>query len=346
MNLPPFDGSNAAWALYAIHLCGVTYGDRPAKQIVETAAMLCGTSIDAAVRPVEGGVPAAMRLSGPDGMIAVFTGLTNVAQGLALTAAYSDLIVNRATRHFNSWVWNGATQLVRNLRLGFHGQHKPCYLFGHSAGGAIALAVAAALREINPDVDVHVVTFGSPRACTGSAIPLLGNVEITRWMNVGDDVPRLPPRYTDLTDVAFLTFATQLQLWARFVHTDGGLVIGRGGTVESRALPELERLLSTLTIPGSSLSTGEVFGNDHAVLEYERRLALLLPPIAFELAKPKPAKFLVSDLPALFQALTIDVGMSLDGRPVAGVEAPLANPPLAVLMERRTAAINSPIRRC
>lgn len=346
MNLPPFDGSNPAWALYAAHLLGIVYMDRPAKQFAETAAMLCGTPINSGVRDVEGGVPAAMRLAGPDGLVVVITGLTNTSQGGQITAAYSDLLVNRSTRFFNSWVWNAATQLVRNLRLDFHGRGKPVYVFGHSAGGAISLAVAAALREINSASAIHVVSLGGPRAGTSESIPLLADVEVTRWMNTGDDVPRLPPRYTDLTDVAFLTLVTQLPLWARFVHGAGGLVLHQGGIVERRALPEPEHLISSLTFPWSVSTTGEVFGGAHALLEYERRLNLLLPPISIEIAKAGKPKFAAEDLPALFQSLTIDIGLSLAGQPVAGVESPLANPPLDVLMERRTAAISAPIRRC
>jgi len=71
----------------------------------------------------------------------------------------------------------------------------PVAFTGHSKGGAEAtLAAALAIRE-GRNVK-HLVTFGSPRvAASGEVMDILarGGVNIVRYVNRGDPVPKVPP---------------------------------------------------------------------------------------------------------------------------------------------------------
>ena len=346
MNLLPFEGSNPYWALYAAKFCAAAYGDQVDKDLPAAARQLCGNGVQVGVRDVENGVPAAFRVVGNDGMIVVVSGLSYVSQANNISAGYVTPILTADRRYFNPWFWDSATQLIRNLRLDYWARDRTLYLFGHSAGGGIATAIAAALRPVSPAENVHLVTFGAPRSVAGNGLQFLRDVEITRWMNVGDDVPRLPPRLLDLTDLAFLANAAALPLWYRFLHTEGGLVLHRQGVIDTGDVPAPEHLLGLVTFPSSYLRDGELFGNDHAIAEYIARLLKSIPPaIAAPLGKPVP-KFALEPLPEMFQSLTVQIPMPFPGVPVASAERPLANPPIDVAIERREAFIASPIKRC
>jgi pimeloyl-ACP methyl ester carboxylesterase len=346
MNQKDFDGSNPFWAYYAAKLCSRAYDPTSLLGVEAAGEMLCGDNATVGFRQVENSVPATLRIVGNDGLIIVVSGITSLVQANYINLSYLDLLVTRATRYMASWFDESAQQLFRQLRILHHAAGRNVYIFGHSGGGGIALALAATLRQHKFDNEVHVCTFGAPRVCQANSFPFLANVEIVRWMNTGDDVPRLPPKISDMTDLSFLASIHLFPLWIRWVHSDGGLSLSHQGVVEARQVPEPDHLLSVGTFPVRYLLNGELFGSPHAIAEYIRRLGLALPnKLGDEVIKEIPA-FSVVELPEMFQALTIDIGVSLGDHRVAGVESRFANPPITFAIQQREAEISSLIRRC
>ena len=306
----------------------------------------CGVNTEIGFRQVESGVPATIRGVGQDGLCVVVSGVTSISQGNSIRNSYERLLVNSSTNFYGEWFWEGAVQLVNRLRLADHAVNRDVFVFGHSGGGGIAIALASILRRLNPRHDVHCVTFGEPRCGLEQTFSGLAGVNVTRWMNFGDDVPQLPPRMIDLTDLSFLALLDKLPFWARFVHVFGGLVLDRLGSVTPGDVPPPWHQLSILNFPVNYLSRDTVFGSDHSIAEYVRRLSLSLPPKIPGVLPKLKGMFDVGSLPIMFQVLTSDIPMSLPIPIQGGVERSIPETALALNISRREAFINEPLKRC
>lgn len=346
MNLQTFRGNDPAWALFAARLCGRAYDSENRLGLDAAMELLCGDNTETNTVALRNGVPGAIRGTGQDGYCIAVSGITALSQAGAIDQSFTALFLNRSTRFFGQWFYDGALSLMRSFRLAQLAPGRPCYFFGHSGGAGIALALAQITKELLPRNEVHVVTFGGPRCCSDSGLSLLNDVEITRWMNTGDDVVRLPPRYTDLTDVAFLAALPVLPQWARFVHSRGGLVLDVMGNVSPGILPDPTRLLATITFPSSYLQNGTLFGTPHSIAEYCRRLSLAIPPKILVGKQKFQGPFDLVNLPDMFQALTIEVPQNFAVARPSGLE--FTNPPivLAEQITRRELYIEQPIKRC
>lgn len=106
------------------------------------------------------------------------------------------------------------------------GLQEPRYtLIGHSAGGCVALYVAAFLKQQNPQREVQVVTFGSPRPAGSDFAGDLAGCQVTRIMYNLDPVPYIPYGVAELLGTLnrYGSFRTQRFSWFRQVGV--GLVV-------------------------------------------------------------------------------------------------------------------------
>jgi len=346
VNLQEFDGRNTAWALYAARLAGRAYSPFNTDGLAAAFEEVCGLNPEISFRNIENSVPATIKGKGPDGLCVACSGVTGFLQGKYLWDSYEALLVNSSTNFYASYVYECAVQLVRQLQLARDAVDRDVFIFGHSLGGAIAIALASLLRPLNPRHDMHVVTFGSPRPGAQSAFNGLARVNLTRYMNIGDDVPRLPPRLLDLTDLSFLAVVDKLPFWSRFVHPFGGLALDALGNVSPADVAMPTSLLSITTFPINYLSQAALFGSPHSIAEYCRRLSLGLPPKIPGVLPTLKGSFDVGSLPIMFEALRSDIPMSLPIPIQGGVE--LETPPavLELQISRREAFLQEPIKRC
>lgn len=77
---------------------------------------------------------------------------------------------------------------------------------GHSLGGAMAMICAGrcTLEDI-PEQPIQTVTFGSPRVGTHRYVTHAG-LDILRWVNNNDIVPRVPPSWMGYTHTGTLMY--------------------------------------------------------------------------------------------------------------------------------------------
>jgi len=346
MNPEEFDGLLPPWALLACGAIGDLYDDRLDDATRGVLEDLCGRPAEFTLRPIESGVPSCMRVVGTTGMAVIVTGLSLPSQADLLLQSYRSLLVASDTNFFPGWIWRSAEQIARNLRLDQHSAMRDVFIFGHSAGGIIGLALATLLHRPGGRLRTHVVTYGAPRAIVHGGEQALNGVEITRWMNTCDDVPRLPPRYSDLTDLTFLGLLAEIPLYARWFHPRGGIALDTAGGRSTAQLAPPCGLLSLPLYPLGYLRTGAVFGNAHSIAEYARRLRLAIPSKLFVFDPKIHGVFGLGALPQIFQALDDAAPLAFPNPPRAGIENPLANPPLELAVQRRAAQIASPLKRC
>lgn len=341
-----FDPGQPAFALLACRLCGRATQGGSITEAPSALQEICGVGVSADLDPLGAGCPASIRGVGLDGICLAISGLTLPSQAAQLFSGYSDLRITSDTLFFNSWVFAQARRLAYRWNLPGVVSGRDLYLFGHSAGGAIALALAAYLRPLCPQSEINVISFGSPRAASSSAFDSLALVNVARWMNVGDDAPRMPPRIEDCTDLAFTAALLEFPAWYRWSHCKGGLVLSDQGVVEPKQLPPITRLLGTTTFPISYLQTGGLFGTPHALGEYERRLMRALPMALVDERKPAERSFDLAQLPVMYELLRSDIPMSLPIPIYGGVEPPVPPGDVDQEITRREAFVASPIKRC
>jgi pimeloyl-ACP methyl ester carboxylesterase len=346
MNPNEFDGLLPPWALLACGAIGDLYDDRLDDSSRFTLGELCGRPAEFTLRPIESGVPSCMRVVGTTGMAVVITGLSLPSQAQLLLDSYRATLIASDTNFFPQWIWAAATQISRNLRLDQHSAMRDVFLFGHSAGGVIALALASLLHRRSSGLKTHVVTYGAPRSFAERGNLTIDGVQLTRWMNTGDDVPRLPPRYYDLTDLTFLGLLAEIPLYARWIHPRGGVALDPAGNRTTAQVAPAAALLSLPLYPLGYLRTGAVFGTAHSIGEYARRLRLAIPSKIFVFDPKIHGAFGLGALPQLFQALEEAAPLAFPVPPRAGTENPLANPPLELAVQQRTAFIAAPLKRC
>lgn len=118
------------------------------------------------------------------------------------TDLYESLVKYEPTSHLNVSVSYGFANAFLNLRQFFYDvifriQANRVIITGHSLGGALASLAAFDLKYINPDTNLTVYTFASPRV-GDIAFASNFNKMVTRSyrvQNMYDPVPRFPTTY-------------------------------------------------------------------------------------------------------------------------------------------------------
>lgn len=168
---------------------------------------------------------------------------------------------------FNAWAYQIAKQrLEPNLARREIGNRQVCFV-GHSGGGCVVEAYYYQLfgRDIRPD-DVWILT-GTPRGLSFGYPGFYGACKITRFMNLGDPIPVLPPRMREWPEFCLIgsqiTFPATVsnilesathdldqpvfQVWPGFHQPPGGIILTDSGTSYPRHEPIVNRADNPLT---------------------------------------------------------------------------------------------------
>lgn len=158
--------------------------------------------------------------------------------------------VHRGFLEHAGYLWHGIENAVEPSRT-YH-------ITGHSLGGATAQIVAA---ELSDHIGAHVgsvSTFGAPRCFSPTAAAALSTMPIRRYVNTGDLVPSVPPRF-----------------WGRgFNHAGLSFYLSRQGEVYTERRLWLRRFLESQVARFGRrfVSSWHWAKVNHSILEYERRL--------------------------------------------------------------------------
>lgn len=157
-------------------------------------------------------------------------------------------------------------------------------LYGHSYGGAVAQVIPLLLRAWNPDVQIKVVTFGSPRFATVGFCPLDGPAwGVHRFMNNGDPVPYLPPHYDeDAAGYAVYSLVLGANL-NRWTHVGNGTVMNNNldrYDARSALLPDIGSIPPGVSIMGWATQMLVDPTTEHGISTYDARLAEWFPEAA------------------------------------------------------------------
>lgn len=164
------------------------------------------------------------------GTVAVFVTGTTTPQQLALQVLYAayGLLDYGLYSTFDFWQRNAQIVLDR-IAGAVPLPVREIYLCGHSYGAAIAQLVAAMLRPGNPDLSINILTFGMPCVGDDRINRILGKAYYVHYRNLGDPVPGLPPRGSDLVTMASLILPINLPKYDVLAPANGGTILEDGG---------------------------------------------------------------------------------------------------------------------
>ena len=163
-------------------------------------------------------------------------------------------------------VWDDLYEAVRSLD-----KHRPVWLTGHSRGGALAVLTANRMRQsgLNPSA---VYTFGCPRV---GDIRFAESVKTPhfRFANVGDLIPKLPPRRKYRPVVSPLLksiLGKDFQISSiEFAHSGQSFISTRVGVFHPMELLTMQRNMTIL------FQLGNIVKN-HSIALYKKNIAQTL----------------------------------------------------------------------
>lgn len=212
---------------------------------------------------------------------------------------------------FNGWGGRIArTRLLPRLQRNEIG-NRQVLMCGHSGGGVVCEAYYWYLfgRDVRPD-DVWILT-GTPRGLSFDYPGFYGTPIVYRFMNVGDPIPILPPRFVEWPEFVLVgggaSFPANVsnvfvmgspsaglpafQVWPRFHHPPGGLILSDSGYTYAANSPIVQR--SDLPLIGGLLGGLERLTGlpEHQMLTY------VLNVEQWALVNEAPDKTIASEAP-------------------------------------------------
>lgn len=186
---------------------------------------------------------------GQDTMFFFAGGVNDNAARTGILDGWSRLSDLTQSDGFNYWAWNiaktGPYVYFRPDQIG----NRQLIFCGHSGGGVVMEALNFLLtgRDVRPN-DITILT-GTPRGLAFDYPGFYTAGKITRFMNVGDPIPILPPRMREWPEFCILgcglSFPAQFSnvfqsaspsaalpvfsVWPGFHHPPGGLMLNDSG---------------------------------------------------------------------------------------------------------------------
>lgn len=207
----------------------------------------------------------------------IFVGPTqDINMASAIIKGYLPIVNLPPRRPQNDWADGAAQYLVERARVNHMPATSSYVIAGYSAGGMVATSLFAALHIANPDLNLSLMTFGSPRTLTGAFAGTLQHSGIARWMNDTDAVPLLPPRLTLAPAWAAALPTANITQYGNFVHTAGGISINASGVARYSVLPQGSQLAPTLSLAGFLFAQVDGNNADHSIDTTIARLRVAL----------------------------------------------------------------------
>lgn len=105
------------------------------------------------------------------------------------------------------------------------------WLFGHSMGGTQACIVGKFVKRAFPNLDVKVISYGSPSWCNADGASEMGDIVAARIMNNGDFVPYIVPNPMDNPTLFAALPVNAINNLINHCHIQRGIRLAGDGTM-------------------------------------------------------------------------------------------------------------------
>lgn len=220
--------------------------------------------------------------------VILIQGLTNAGLARLYAEAWDRPIRYDQGAGVNGWLYNEGWHLFQQLQDEGYIPSARMVIAGHSAGGALALALARHLTEREVVGSRAVISFGAPCPGPGTFADAMRSVDICRWMNDVDPVPCIPPRPTQAPRIFTVIGNETAMNWNRMSQPHGGFSLNEIGG----AVPRDDTALEVMDVQTSiiqwfaSMAARQI--NIHSMETYVARLQTRLATYGEAVAGPRP----------------------------------------------------------
>lgn len=178
------------------------------------------------------------------------SGMSMLSQAVGIVEGYALRPSAFPFQGVNRWFANAALQIF-NIARGAMNTTGKIRLVGHSAGGAVALALGRYIRLVTPTPpDIEIVTYGSPKPGNRDFAIAVSSYRVARFMLAIDPVPLVAPTLADLVAARIPWTTLGAESWQGSVQPGGGVSLDGNFTLNNRALPSVAQMT-----PFTSLAT-------------------------------------------------------------------------------------------
>lgn len=218
--------------------------------------------------------PAAIRFDTNDTTIFIILGARTPAQVTNLCDGYLTKPNERNPDGFNPYARSAASALMNALTSGHAGPRNRLIIAGHSTGGIVGMAMAAAYAQSGVQRTVSISTFGAPMAGDGRVGQIMRGVDIYRWMARGDHVPFMPPSIQQAPAIGRLFGPLYGQVQPEYRQFGLGGELDTDGTLVSTMYPTGQYVYTDLSLAAFALTNDAPIAIAHSIQTYLDRIDL------------------------------------------------------------------------
>jgi len=215
-------------------------------------------------------------------------GLRSDQQARNLIDGYAPSLGLMAAGNSNPWIRDQATRIYQEIGLANFQLSEHLDLVGYSAGGAVAVDMAAGFQSLPQFPIVKLSTFGAPRTGKENIRDGMAAVDMVRWMHAADPIPLVPLRLQDAPQIALLVPTTIVLAWSSFLHGPGGISIKPNGDMTPATLPSLASASPVGSVASWYWGIEDDPNNSHSLVAYFNALTAAVQASANVLQEEVP----------------------------------------------------------
>jgi pimeloyl-ACP methyl ester carboxylesterase len=265
--------------------------------------------------PVQDLVPATTMYKAQSAAIVLVQGIRTAAQVGTAVLSWIESRENRENTGMVRVADRVSDTLYDRMNAGGLLTNDRIILAGHSYGGMCLFSLAARLSAERRQRVVSLVTFGSPKPGDDRVAAAMQQVDLMRYMNVGDNISFCPPIGSKAPLMHLLLSRQESVTVNQLVQMGIGRVLTEQGVISEAGHPPDPGVFTDLSIANFLVNNTAPVATAHSTSEYERRLRLWIdtnPPVVF---RARAAANQVGVLDAIVQAGPVDAA----GQPASEV---------------------------
>lgn len=281
-----FNQSSFGDVLKFLYITDTLYPNVNDGRFGQVTKLLWPAATNYAVYPKAWPVPPWGYIDFGDTVLIVLTGVTSVGDASSFYVSTTLPLAQAGSMLVSSHLAVAGQRLAAWLLGLFPAGTRSYQLFGHSYGGALALVTAGLLSAMAPTSSVSVATTGSPRPGDSSVDAALGRVNVRRWMNDDDPVPRFVPHASEAPAATIAAGFLIAFLWSQYTQPRGGVTVTAAGNFFRSDVPTSLLPITDLQLLAWAVGSKGFFRASHAVQTYIARFAPLAAKQAALVGQP------------------------------------------------------------